>query len=541
MLERLRQLADYLPATVRELSPTRLFVLLGLLGTVVAVGVVALLWMSGKPEQQVLYSQLSMEDAAAVTAKLKEFHIPYTLKGDGTTILVPSTLVYDTRLRLATEGLPQGGGVGFEVFDQRTFGMTEFMQKLNYQRALQGELSRTITQLAAVQSARVHIVLPEKSLFVSKQERTTASVVLKLVPSRRLTSDQVRGITHLVSSSVEGLKPADVTIVDTNGHILSREEENTTFLSRTESQLAYQRSLEQGLERRVQSLLERAVGEGKVTVRVSTTLDFQHIERTEERFDADNPAIRSEQRSKEEGTGQGFWAIGVPGVRSNTEGQETDKDKAKTSSARQSETVNYELSKMVSKIVAPSGEVKQLSVAVLVDGSYQPGQKNGERTYMPRSAEELAKYRDIVKSAIGYNESRGDRVEVANIPFDTQDIVGETLAREAQQAFWLHVGRYVLFALLGLLFFFFFVRPLVRWVTGKDEVPVVESELPRTVQELEADMGVAGMLPEGVASAGLGLPAISAPAGQELRTQIAEFVRSEPERAAEVLRMWLRG
>jgi flagellar M-ring protein FliF len=340
---------------------------------------------------------------------------------------------------------------------------------------------------------------------------------------------------------VEGLKPADVTIVDTNGHILSREEENTTFLSRTESQLAYQRSLEQGLERRVQSLLERAVGEGKVTVRVSTTLDFQHIERTEERFDADNPAIRSEQRSKEEGTGQGFWAIGVPGVRSNTEGQETDKDKAKTSSARQSETVNYELSKMVSKIVAPSGEVKQLSVAVLVDGSYQPGQKNGERTYMPRSAEELAKYRDIVKSAIGYNESRGDRVEVANIPFDTQDIVGETLAREAQQAFWLHVGRYVLFALLGLLFFFFFVRPLVRWVTGKDEVPVVESELPRTVQELEADMGVAGMLPEGVASAGLGLPAISAPAGQELRTQIAEFVRSEPERAAEVLRMWLRG
>jgi flagellar M-ring protein FliF len=541
MLERLRQLADYLPATVRELSPTRLFVLLGLLGTVVAMGVVALLWMSGKPEQQVLYSQLSMEDAAAVTTKLKELHIPYTLKGDGTTILVPSTLVYDTRLRLATEGLPQGGGVGFEVFDQRTFGMTEFMQKLNYQRALQGELARTITQLAAVQSARVHIVLPEKSLFVSKQERTTASVVLKLVPSRRLTSDQIRGITHLVSSSVEGLKPADVTIVDTNGHILSREEENTAFLSRTEAQLAYQRSLEQGLERRVQSLLERAVGEGKVTVRVSTTLDFQHIERTEERFDADNPAIRSEQRSKEEGTGQGFWAIGVPGVRANVEGPDTDKDKAKTNSARQSETVNYELSKMVSKIVAPSGEVKQLSVAVLVDGSYQPGQKNGERTYVPRSAEELAKYRDIVKSAVGYNESRGDRVEVANIPFDTQDIVGETMVREAQQAFWLHVGRYVLFALLGVLFFLCFVRPLVRWVTGKDEVPVVESELPRTVQELEADMGVAGMLPEGVTGAGLGLPAISAPAGQELRTQIAEFVRSEPERAAEVLRMWLRG
>jgi flagellar M-ring protein FliF len=499
--------------------------------------------MSGGTEQQVLYAQLSIDDAAAVTTKLREMHIPYTLKGDGTTILVPSTMVYDARLRLATEGLPQGGGVGFEVFDQRSFGMTEFLQKLNYQRALQGELARTITQLAAVQSARVHIVLPEKSLFVSQQERTTASVVLKLVPSRRLTPDQIRGITYLVSSSVEGLQPADVTIVDTNGHILSREEENASFLSRTAAQLAYQQSLEQGLERRVQSLLERAVGEGKITVRVSATLDFQHIERTEERFDADNPAIRSEQRNKEEGSGQGFWAIGVPGVRSNVEGtaQESEKDKAKASNSRQSETINYELSKMVSKIVAPSGEVKQLSVAVLVDGSYQPGQKNGERTYVPRSAEELAKYRDIVKSAIGYNEARGDRVEVANIPFELQDTAGESLARQAQQVFWLHVGRYVLFALLGGLFFLFMVRPLVRWITGKDEVHVVEAELPRTVQELEADMGVAGMLPQGVADGALAMPIIGQPSGQELRTQIAEFVRSEPERAAEVLRMWLRG
>ena len=543
MIERLKQLVNFLPAHVRELSPGRLFILLGLLGIVVAVGTVSLLWMSGGSEQQVLYSQLSMEDAAAVTTKLREMNIPYTIKGDGTTILVPSTIVYDTRLRLATAGLPQGGGVGFEVFDQRTFGMTEFMQKLNYQRALQGELARTITQLAAVQSARVHIVLPEKSLFVSQQQRTTASVVLKLLPNRRLTPEQIRGITHLVSSSVEGLQLADVTIVDMHGNILSRAEENATFLSRTEAQLSYQQTLEQGLERRVQSLLERAVGEGKVTVRVSATLDFQHSERTEERFDADNPAIRSEQRNKEEGSGQGFWAVGVPGVRSNVDGapQEAEKDKARAVTSRQSETINYELSKMVSKIVAPSGEVKHLSVAVLVDGSYQTGPKNGARTYVPRTPEELAKYREVVKSAIGYNETRGDRVEVANIPFETQDTVEESLARETQQAFLLHVGRYVLYALLGVLFFLFLVRPLVRWATGTDDRRVVETALPRTVQELEADMGVAGMLPEGEAGAGLALPIIGQSSGQELRTQIAEFVRTEPERAAEVLRLWLRG
>ncbi len=544
MRERLRQFVNFLPVHVRELPPARLFVLLGLLGMVVAAGAVAFLWTSGNGEQQVLYSQLSIEDAAAVTAKLKEMHTPYMIKGDGTTILVPSALVHETRLRLATAGLPQGGGVGYELLDKPTLGMTEFLQKLNHQRALQGDLARTITQLAAVQSARVHIVLPEKSLFVSQQEKTTASVVLKLVPNRRLTREQISGITHLVSSSVEGLRPADVTIVDTDGHILSREEENTAFLSRTEAQLSYQRALEDSLERRVQSLLERAVGEGKVTVRVSATLDFQHIERTEECFDAENPAIRSEQRNKEEGSGHGLWALGVPGVRANVEGatQEAEKDKAKATNSRQSETINYELSKMVSKIVAPSGEVKILSVAVLVDGAYQPGQKGGERTYVPRSAEEMAKYRDIVKSAIGYNEARGDRLEVANIPFASHDALGDSLAHEAQKLFWLHIGRYALFALLGGLFFFFMVRPLLQWVTGKDGAPLVEAQLPRTVQQLEAEMGVAGMLPEREEARVLtAMPAIGQPAGQELRTQIAEFVRSEPERAAEVLRTWLRG
>jgi flagellar M-ring protein FliF len=545
MAERLKQLLKLMPASVRELSPAKLFVLLGLLGLVCAVGVVSLLWMSGEEEQQVLYTQLTVQDAAAITTKLKEMGVSYTIKGDGTTILVPASMVYDVRLRLATEGLPQGGGVGFELFDQRSFGMTEFMQKLNYQRALQGELARTIAQLAAVQNARVHIVLPEKSLFVSQQEKTTASVVLKLVPGRRLTPEQIRGIVHLVSSSVEGLAPTDVTVVDTNGQILSRQEENTTLLAQTEAQLAHQRALEQSLERRVQSLLERAVGEGKVLVRVSATLDFQHIERTEERFDAENPAIRSEQRSKEEGSGPGFWAIGVPGVRSNTDAsqQEPSLNTAKTSSARQSETVNYELSKMVSKIVAPSGEVKHLSVAVLVDGAYQPGGKKGERTYVPRSAEELAKYRDMVKGAIGYNEARGDRVEVANIPFEARETPEESAAMAAQRFFWLNLGRYGAYVLLGLLFFLFVGRPVVKWITGGKPAAVVQTELPRTVQELEADMGVAGMLPEAEATGALAESPLKLgqPSGQELRTQIAEYVRSEPEQAVEVLRAWLRG
>jgi flagellar M-ring protein FliF len=546
MTERLKRLLDLLPEHIRTLSPAKLFVLLGLLGAVLAVGLVALLWRSGGgTEQQILYTQLSIQDAGAITTKLRDMGVAYMVKGDGTTIMVPAPMVYDLRLRLATEGLPQGGGVGFEVFDQRSFGMTEFMQKLNYQRALQGELARSITQLTAVQNARVHIVLPEKSLFVGQQEKTTASVMLQLVPGRRLSQEQIRGIVHLVSSSVEGLAPADVTVVDSSGQILNRPDASADKLSHTEAQLTHQQTIEQGLERRIQSMLERAVGDGKVTVRVSATLDFQHIERTEERFDGDNPAIRSEQRSKEEGQGPGYWVAGVPGVRPNVEttAPEQDANKAKAIS-RQSETVNYEISKTVSKIVVSSGDIKHLSVAVLVDGVYQPGEKKGERKYVPRTPEELAKFREIVKGAMGYNEARGDRVEVANVPFENRETLEEGVAKETQRLFMRDLIRYGAYVILGLLLFLFVGRPLVKWLTGSPKTSVVATtELPRTVREMEADMGVAAMLPTGEEPETAAPKAlkIGKPFGQALRNQIADFVRAEPERAVEILRVWLRG
>jgi flagellar M-ring protein FliF len=388
----------------------------------------------------------------------------------------------------------------------------------------------------------VHLVLPEKSLFLEQQEKATASVVLKMAPGRQLHQDQIRGIAHLVASSIEGLQPKDITIVDTNGNILNREVDSSAFPSRSEAQLAYQQTLERDLERRVQSLLERAIGEGKVLVRVAAALDFQHIERTEERYDADNPAVRSEQRNKEEGSGPGLWAVGVPGVRSNvTEATPTPPNQPaeKTTSSRQSETINYELSKIVNKIVAPSGEVKHLSVAVLVDGAYEAGGKNAERKYMPRSAEELATYRDIVKSAVGYNEARGDRVEVANMPFESREhLDAQDAAREARWALWTQLGRYGTVVILGGLFLLFVLRPLIKWVTAGDMAAV--PTLPRTVQELEADIGVSGMLPE-AGGAEKSPEAAGRRTVQELRTQVAEFVKSEPERAVEIVRLWLRG
>ena len=539
-----------LPEQLRQLPPLQRFAVLGLPTAVLAVLVVMVaLWGGGEKEQQVLYSQLNMQDAGAIASKLKELKVPYTLKGDGTTILVPAAVVLDARLRLATEGLPQGDGVGYEVFGNSPLGgMTDFMQKLNYRRALQGELGRTIGRIAAVHSARVHLVIPEKALFREQQDKTTASVALTLVPGRRLASEQIRGITQLIASSVPGLDPQDVVIVDDTGQLL-RKDERTNSLTQPEAQLAHQRAQESDLERKVQTLLEPAVGKGKVRARVSVTLDFQQLERTEERFDADNPAIRSQQRVKEEGTGVGFWAVGAPGARTNVpEGVPpgvTPGASDKNTASRQTELINNEWSRTTTKVVAPTGEIKKLSVAMLVDGTYQVGAK-GERQYVPRSAEELVKYREIVKSAVGFNESRGDRVDVADAHFDAPDDPEVVLQGEAQRLLWVKLSAYGAYVLLGLLFCLFIARPLIQMLSRRPAGAVVETMLPRTVQELEAGMEMPGMLPAteealaGHLAAG-SVPARPAqPTGATLRNRVIELAKHDPEQAAAILRMWLK-
>ncbi len=547
MLDQLNNWLRTLPEKFRQLPLLPRFAVLGIPAAVLAALVVmVMLWGSGEKEQlQVLYSQLNMQDAGAIATKLKEMKIPYTLKGDGTTILVPAAMVLDARLRLATEGLPQGGGVGYEVFDHRTLGGgTDFENTLNHQRALQGELARTIGRVAAVHSARVHLVIPKKALFREQQEKTTAAVQLTLVPGRRLASEQIRGITQLIASSVPGLDPQDVVMTDDTGQIL-RKDEHTNNLSQPEAQLAHQRAQESDLERKVQTLLEPAVGKGKVRARVSATLDFQQLERTEERFDADNPALRSQQRVKEEGSGSGFWAVGTPGVRPNVpEGASAPPSGTgdKNTSSRQSETINNELSKTITKVVAPTGEIKKLSVAVLVDGTYQAGAK-GERQYVPRSAEELAKYREIVKSAVGYNEPRGDRVDVADAHFDIQDDPDAAVQGEAQRVFWVQLSGYGVYVILGVLFCLFIARPLLQVLTGRPGETVVETLLPRTVQELEAGLETPGILPaagDTVAGHLLESTASARPTGPTLRARVAELVKNDPEHAAEVLRMWLK-
>jgi len=399
----------------------RMIILIALAGSV--AGLIALALWTQQPDMQVLFTNLNGEDAAAIIDKLKETKVPYETTGGGSTVLVPSAQVHDLRLQLATQGLPHGGGVGYEIFDRTSIGMSEFVQKLNYRRALQGELARTIAQMPEVERARVHLAIPERRLFANEQDRARASVSVSLRNGQTLTKAQVQGVVHLIASSVEGLQARDVTVVDGHGNLLSSTAADETA-GLTNTQLEYQRTIEKDIETRIQTMLERIVGLNKAVVRVSSVVDFRKVETTEERYDPNGQVVRSEQRGQEKSNGVNGVSGGVPGVQSNVP-PGTDLEPAQTSSSNsqtKNETVNYEISRTVSKIVEPIGTVKKLSVAVLVDGMYEAVKAaEGDnaaaepRKYIPRSEEDMKRIEDIVKKAMGYSAERQDQVQVVNV------------------------------------------------------------------------------------------------------------------------------
>ncbi|MFQ5779780.1 MAG: flagellar basal-body MS-ring/collar protein FliF [Nitrospiria bacterium] len=441
------------------------------------------LWMQ-QPNYQILYSNLSSEDAGAVVTKFKELNVPYRLSSDGTAVLVPSERVHELRLQLAGQGLPQGGGIGFEIFDQTSFGTTEFVQKLNFRRALQGELARTISRLSTVSKARVHLVVPERTLFTEHQERSRAAVIINLRPGQRLSAAQINGITHLVSSSVEDLEPQSVTVVDNRGQILTSASDASVPAQMTNSQLDYQKNHERGLEKKIRTMLERIVGNNKAVVRVSSILDFRQVELTEERFDPDAQVVRSEQRSEEKlsGSSQSNNAAGIPGASSNVPPVSQSPAQATVTNQNQTqkknEVVNFEINKTVSRIIEPIGTVKRLSVAALIDGTYEAvTNEEGEtiRKYLPRTEEEMKKLEGLVKKAMGYSPERKDQVEVVNFPLETNSLMEEdTIQPEStldQLARWFPLMRYVIGPTLALFILFSVIRPILKALTSPSPLP----------------------------------------------------------------------
>ena len=540
-------LATQLKTLLKNLTPAKKIALFTLVtGTVISL--IFLVTWAGKPDFQLLYSNLASEDAGAILAQLKDKKIPYQISSNGSSILIPSERIYETRLELASQGIPQGSGVGFEIFDNTKLGMTEFVQNVNYQRAIQGELSRTINGFSEIESSRVHIVMPSKSLFIEEEEAATASVVLKIRSGRRLNEEQIQGIVHLVSSSVSGLRPENVTIVDNYGKMLAGFKSNSPTGKINSDQLEFQQKVEKTLEDRVTTMLETALGPNKAVARVSCLLDFTKLETTEEKYQPENQVIRSEQALNETSTAQITVPIGVPGVVSNLAQNQTTTDTTKPAEAtdtndttekakpptfqKQDRTVNYEIGKVTSHTVHQMGTIERLTVAVIIDGIYKAGKGitgTGELKYTPRTQEEMRQFEDIVKRAVNFDAARGDEIKVANVPFETAKVNFHQGEEAVAEAGWLlmlkqyssHI-KYGLLIMFLLFSFIFVVRPLVQWlISSSIGEGILLGQLPKTIEEVEREYG--GDLKN--------LP---------FRNKALQMISKDKERSAEVMQDWLK-
>ena len=394
-----------------KLAPQQKIILgVAAIGTVVLM--IVLFGLLNQPSFSTLYTNIHEDDAAKIIEQLNTDKIPFKLENSGKTILVPSESVYETRLSMAGKGIPSSGIVGYEIFDKSTLGMSEFVQKLNYKRALEGELARTILQQDGIESARVHIVVPEKSIFKSERKEPTASIVVKLKNDANLDHESVSAILNFVSSSVEGLKQNRISLMDTHGRLLSKDNGNDEFGISTSKQYELKQNIENYLSQKAQTLLDNVVGFGNSMVQVDIDLDFDQVEKTMELYDPESQIAVSEQTIKTENTGSNMV----------------------DSSAQVSEnsTINYEISRTVQKVIQASGAIKKLTVAAVVNEVPQTVKGKDETTvvYKPRPEAQLLKLEQIIKNSVGYDQKREDSFSLVNIPFETNlpgDLDNESL------------------------------------------------------------------------------------------------------------------
>lgn len=544
----LGNLAEQFKALLAGMSASRRVAVLIFVGLLLSSLVALVVW-SGKPDYQVLYTGLSQKDAGVIVSKLREQNIPFEQVGAGA-IRVPSSRVHELRLTFAEGGLPTGGTLGFEIFDRSSLGITDFVQRVNFLRALQGELVRTISQIQAVESARVHIVIPERSLFADEKRRATASVALSLRAAGGLSKSQVKGIAHLVASAVDGLESKNVTIVDSRGNILAggRGEDELGSLSTT--QLEVKAGIERRLERRIESMLARIVGPGKVVARVDVELDMRRVERTREIFDPEKQVARSERRVKEKSESGRSAAGGVPGVQANVTASEQNAPSSGTGpgsrqkSSRTTETINFEIDKTVERIIEPVGRVKRISAAVIVDGTYTAAAGGGASQFQTRTPKEITDFTNLVTAAIGLNIKRGDTIQMISVPFKSEIPAAEPAGLES--AFVLPIAKVFLGVAALVLIFAFVIRPLLSWVSTLQ----IEAA-PELAEGAVPMLGPGGVpLPEGMSHAEM-LEAAAAPAPptpeeieaeqtRKLYEQVYEFVANDPGAASEVIRGWTR-
>ena len=504
----------------------------------VLVGGLALMigvaYWAGQPDYALLFARLDATDASQVVEQLRADDIPYKLEESGTAIYVPRPQVYDLRLRFAGEGLVSEGPVGYELFDSGTMGMTDFMQKLNYKRALEGELARTVSNVRQVSQARVHLVTPDRSPFRDQQVRPSASVILQLASSSALTPAQVEGVASLVAGAVEGMDVTDVTVLDTRGNVLSNPDAGNDDLTLTSNQLRTQRAIEEHFAENGQSMLDRVLGPGRAVVRVAAALDFSRSVQETEAIDPESATVISEEKLEEQG--------------------EVD---ASTSSIR-----NYELSRTRERSEKSVGDVEYLTVSVILD--YRPAPPPAEDAPedeappepLPYSDEEIGQIEALVKNAVGFNPDRGDRFAIHQARFDTSiddQIVAELREQEAGERLQIYLRYGLMVLALGLAAWL--IRSAVSRVVDSSPEQLLQLGDTPAMPPLEgrhsagelAARAPGGQLPassngavEDVYASKLSSEAKSRlKAKQQMYDEVKKKVLEQPEETADVLRSWL--
>lgn len=533
-------------------------------GTAVLLAAVIVMWLwSRAPEYRLLYSNLSERDGGEIITALTQMQIPYRLTGGGSAIMVPDMDVYEARLKLATQGLPKGGSVGFELMDTQKFGTSQFVEQVTYQRALAGELARTIQSMGPVMSARVHIAVPRPSVFVREQQKPSASVLVTMHPGRALDAAQVGAITHLVASSVPELSPRNVTVVDQGGKLLSTSgDKPSTGLD--SSQLEYVHAIERRYVQRIEDILEPILGQGNVKAQVTANLDFSQTEQTSESFKPNtNPqdsAIRSQQTVENAST-QSNPPSGIPGALSNQppgaasaplnapQTPPGGNASAQTPlNTHKENTVNFEVDKTIRHIKGEVGSIKRLSAAVVVN--YRLATEKGKSVAKALSEQEMTQINNLVREAMGFSKDRGDSVNVVNAPFndgppEEPNTVAKVWTTWAQQ-FTTPAGAWLLIKILALVVVIVFawlrlLGPALRELLPKEEPPI---------DSLEPQMG-----PDGQLIGPDGLPVVAAEEeGSELEIEsimpeeepfaadlaaVKEFAKLEPKLMATILKDWI--
>lgn len=554
-------------AQLRGFGPLRLAALAGV-GLAVLGLLVVLTLRGAEPPMALLYGDLDPRDAGQVVQQLERARVPHRLAAGGAQILVPESEVPRLRLMLAREGLPSGGSVGYEIFDRgESLTTTPFQQDLNRLRALEGELSRTIRGLTGVRQARVHLVLPRREPFARERGEAQASVVLTMQGAQRLDREGVQAVLHLVSAAVPGLRPQQVSIVDSRGELLARGGQALSGPAAAQTAEELRRTSELRLARAVEDLLERTLGPGRVRAEASVEMDFDRVQTTEERFDPENQVPRSTQSTNETSRTR---EAGNVSVQNQLPGANAEADSARQEQSRQEETTNFEIGRTTRNTLREQPALRRLSVAVLVDGVWEPAAGGGTPTFRDRTPEELQRIASLARSAVGFNEARGDRVEVVSLRFaeppladappEGFSILGATLPPAV-------MGRIVesaILALVALAAILLIGRPVAgRLVLALTPQPALAGIGPDGLP-LPGGANAANGLPAGAGAAGAigpdGTPLLPGEAGGggaageermvELANvqgqmsatalkQLSDLINDNPDAAAGVIRRWL--